>query len=86
MIRAVYRDGAIQPLDDVPAEWKEGKRLEIRELRDDEAENNSDNWLGRLNAAAAKIPQRVHDELAVALAEIEAESKEHARREMEQFK
>jgi predicted DNA-binding antitoxin AbrB/MazE fold protein len=86
MIRAIYREGAIQPLDDVPAEWKEGKRLEIRELGEEEAENNSENWLARLNAAAAKIPQRVHDELAVALIEIEAESKEHARREMEQFK
>jgi predicted DNA-binding antitoxin AbrB/MazE fold protein len=83
MIRAVYRDGAIQPLDDVPAEWREGIKLEVRELEDDQTDAESDNWLAELNAAASKIPSYLHEELARALEEIEAESKEFARREME---
>ncbi len=83
MIRAVYRDGAIQPLDEVPAEWQEGQELEIRKLDEHKTSASDDNWLAELNAAAAKIPDDLHEQLSVALDEIEKESKEFARREME---
>lgn len=82
MIRAIYRDGTVQLLENVPAEWTEGKELEIHELQIDATAQNSDTWLARLNAVSMTIPPRVHDELAIALAQIEAESKEQARREM----
>jgi hypothetical protein len=45
--------------------------------------SGADGWLAELNAAAAKIPDRVHEELAAALEGLEAESKELGRREME---
>jgi hypothetical protein len=31
MIRAIFRDGQIQPLDPLPAEWEEGRELQIIE-------------------------------------------------------
>ena len=83
MIRAAYRDGVIQPLDEVPTDWRDGDELVVRELHESGIASERDNWLSELNAAAAKIPDRVHNEVAAALAQIEAESKEFARRELE---
>jgi hypothetical protein len=82
MIKAVYRDGRVELLDPVPADWEEGLELEIG-LAEGQSPAEDDGWLAELNAAAAKIPQHVHDEIAVALEIQEAESKELARREME---
>jgi len=83
MIRAVYRDGAIEPLDEVPAEWREGQELEVHKTGEIRTDADGDNWLAELNAAAAQIPNDLHEQLSIALDEIEAESKEFARREME---
>jgi hypothetical protein len=82
MIRAIYREGTIHPLEEVPPEWRDGKELEVHELEDEQIDGSTDDWLARLNALASKIPPDLHDELARALDEIEAESKAFARREM----
>jgi hypothetical protein len=31
MIRAIYRDGAIQPLDELPSTWHDGQELVVAE-------------------------------------------------------
>jgi hypothetical protein len=82
MIRAIYRNGAIEPLDDLPADWQEGQELCIDEASKPTSDA-SDRWLADLDASAAQIPERVHVELAAALDRVEAESKELGRREME---
>ena len=82
MIRAVYRKGKIQPVDAVPDDWADGQELVV-EAEVDSMARNDDGWLAELNAAAAKIPERVHAEIAGALARQVAESKEQVRREME---
>ena len=83
MIRAVYRKGKIQPVDAVPPAWSDGQELIVEEAAAKPAADEDDGWLAELNAAAAKIPDRVHEELAAALERFEAESKELGRREME---
>ncbi len=84
MIRAVYRKGKIQPVDAVPDDWADGQELVV-EADADSISRNNDGWLEELNAAAAKIPERVHAEVAAALARQERESKEQVRREMERL-
>jgi hypothetical protein len=44
MIRAVYHDGAIQPLDGLPARWQEGQALEIYELPGVIGEREFEEW------------------------------------------
>jgi predicted DNA-binding antitoxin AbrB/MazE fold protein len=83
MIRAIYRGGVFHPLESVPAEWHEGEELVISQANEAAGNTESENWLAELNAAASQIPDELHDELSKALDEIEAESKELARREME---
>jgi hypothetical protein len=84
MIRAVYRKGKIQPVDAVPDDWADGQELVV-EAEAGSTSRNDDGWLAELNAAAAKIPERVHTEIAAVLARQEAESKERVRREMERL-
>ena len=83
MIRAVFRHGTIQPVEPVPATWSEGQALEISEPGSEDYSQSGDEWLADLAAAAAKIPDSTHDEVAAILAEVERESKELGRREME---
>lgn len=82
MIKAVYRDGRVELLDPVPADWEEGLELEVG-LAEGQPPIEDDGWLAELNAAAEKIPERVHEQIAAALEAQEIESKELSRREME---
>jgi predicted DNA-binding antitoxin AbrB/MazE fold protein len=45
MIRAVYCNGAIKPLDELPPEWHEGLELEVRELHEAAKSSEFDEWL-----------------------------------------
>ena len=85
MIRAVYRKGRIQPVDAVPEAWSDGQELVIEEAGLSSESSHDDGWLEELNVAAAKIPERVHAEIAAVLARQERESKEQAGREMERL-
>ena len=91
MIRAVYRKGAIEPLDSVPADWREGQELEVREPEDALEANwpptaeELEKWSADVLAATAGITDEEHAEFLKALDEIEAESKELGRREMERM-
>ena len=71
MIRAVYRDGAIQPLDEVPADWQEGQELEIRAMQPCEAAADTDDWINERGAYAdyaGEMPPHVREELERRLA------------------
>jgi hypothetical protein len=66
MIRAIYRDGAIQPLDDMPSEWQEGQELEIRAMEPRDAAPDTDDWINERGAFAnysGEMPPHVRDEL-----------------------
>jgi hypothetical protein len=70
MIRAIYHNGAIRPIDDIPELSPE----EVAEL---------DDWVADMKAATAGITDEDHAQFMAALEEVERESKEWARREME---
>jgi predicted DNA-binding antitoxin AbrB/MazE fold protein len=57
MIRAVFRDGVIQPLDPVPTDWRNGQELQVRELESGPVESAEelDAWYRELEALAAEL-------------------------------
>lgn len=86
MIRAVYRDGKIQALDGIPADWREGDELVVDAVECEETPESFEEWVAELNEAAAGISDEEHDRFMKALDEVERESKELGRREMEKSK
>lgn len=85
MIRAIYRDGAIQPLDQLPSTWQNGQELVVAEQVGAELRETIKHWgaeMAKLDAADA-LRDEDHDRLMAALAEIRREGREWTRREME---
>ena len=83
MIRAIYRDGRIQPLDAIPADWQEGDELVVDALPSaNNSEESFEEWVADLNEAAAQISDEDHDRAMAAIAEHRAEAKRWMRREM----
>ncbi len=81
MIRAVMRNGTIEPLDPLPAEWEDGKELIIEEDEEAPDAQSLAEWKQEMDEAAAAIPPEEHERFLKALAEIEEESKAAVRRE-----
>lgn len=70
MIRAIYRDGKIEPVDELPGEWHNGEPLEIRPLghplQTGDAVTDTDDWINERGAYAnwtGPPPQHVLAEL-----------------------
>jgi hypothetical protein len=82
MIRAVYRDGKIQPLDEVPKGWREGDRLVVEHEEATPSAEEIDKWAAEVEAAAAQISEEDHQRAMAAIAEHRAQAKEWMRREM----
>lgn len=90
MVRAVYRDGVIYPLDPIPPEWASGQELRV-ELMDpfalDEEEiidpAEFDQWAREVNEAAAQLDDPEHwAQFERNLAEADRIAKDQMRREM----
>jgi hypothetical protein len=74
-IRAVVKNGAIQPLDPLPAEWGEGQELLVEEPVSAELEAELDAWAEQLEAGAAKLPPEDTERFLEAIDEVKRESK-----------
>jgi len=83
MIRAIYRKGKIQPVDAVPPAWSEGQELIVEEATAAPTSAELEAWSADVEAATADISDEEHDRFMAVLAELEVESKELGRREME---
>jgi len=83
MIRAVLKKGKIQPIDPLPAHWREGQELVVEgcEPSDDPAVIKK--WHDELLALSAEIPPQDHARLAAAVDEQDRRAKELVRRDME---
>ena len=57
MIRAIFRDGQIQPLDPLPTGWEEGQELQITEDEPSDEPEAIERWARELSA----IANRPHD-------------------------
>ena len=80
-IKAILRDGHIQPLEPLPPGWAEGQELVVEEPDLARTEFPVDQWAKELEKSTATIPAEEHERLDRALEEIERESKDAVRRE-----
>jgi hypothetical protein len=83
MIRAVYRNGKIEPLEEPPTDWHDGQELVVAELEGAALRETIEQWTAEMDAAASDLSDEDHDQFMKALQEVERESKELGRREME---
>jgi hypothetical protein len=81
-IRAVLRQGVIQPTEPLPPDWRDGQELVV-ESNGDVGTEQIQQWAHELDAAAAEIPAEEHDRFLRALDEIEHESKDAVRKRWE---
>ena len=75
MIRAVYRDGTIQPLDALPADWNNNQQLEVRAVLASNVSADTDDWINERGAYAnytGEMPEHIREELERRLAELHA--------------
>ena len=83
-IRAVLRQGVIQPVEPLPPGWADGQELVVEEPKPDNGGEAIQQWGSELDAATTQIPAEEHDRFLTALDEIEQESKESIRKRWEQ--
>ena len=86
MIRAIFRDGQIRPVEPLPAEWADGEELTVQHASPVEAPDYStkaeqDAAYEAWERGSAEITRADQDELQAILEELEAESKQAVRRE-----
>ena len=82
VVRAILKQGKIQPLDTLPDSWEDGQELLIEEMDTTPDPQVLEAWSKEIEQAAERIPEEEHARFWAALEEIERESKEEARREM----
>lgn len=83
MIRAVLKEGFIQPTEEVPDRWEEGQELVVE--ADDDARLKEDDlalWSRQIAEGAAGISDADHELFLAAIAAQKSESKESIRRQM----
>lgn len=79
-IKAVLRNGHIEPLEPLPSEWIEGQELLVEQPAS-ESQDQVEQWAKELESAAQRVPVEEHDRFQKALEEIRREGKEAMRRE-----
>jgi hypothetical protein len=80
-IKAILRNGRIQPLEPLPVDWTDGQELIVEQPDSGGAAAQVSEWAEDLEAAAARLPAEEHDRFRRALNEIGRESKDAVRRE-----
>jgi hypothetical protein len=82
MPKAVLKNGVIVPLEPLPAEWRDGKELEVRESVPSELDTDAgeDSWLAEMEALCADSTPEEEERLNRALAERQRDLKELAPR------
>jgi hypothetical protein len=80
-IKAILRDGRIQPTEPLPPDWAEGQELVVEEPETAPSAAEIEQWAKELEESTAKIPAEEHEQFLRALEEIERESKDAVRRE-----
>jgi hypothetical protein len=80
MIRAVFKDGVLHPLDPPPSEWLDGRELLVEEA--ETTPEDLDTWYREVKDLVAKIDPGDPARIEAALKEQDAEAKAWMRREM----
>jgi hypothetical protein len=79
MIRAVFKDGKIQPLDPPPSDWQDGRELIVEEA--ETTPEDLDEWYRGVKELVAKIDPGDPARIEAALREQDADAKAWMRRE-----
>jgi hypothetical protein len=83
MIRAIFRDGQIQPLDPLPADWEEGRELQIIEGDPIDDPESIERWCRELESIKDRIEDPADwERFESALAEADRVAKDQVRKEM----
>ena len=88
MVQAVIKDGRVELLDPLPAEWSAGTRLNVDRLAVDTIEDDLargefiDRWLADFESTLAQVDSADDAILAANLAEADVLAKAQVRREM----
>lgn len=85
MIRAVLKDGVVQPLEPIPAEWSDGRKLWVQDsVLTTGAEPTLEEWDQSLQAiGSARYEPGERERIQAVLAEADVQAKEFVRRELE---
>jgi hypothetical protein len=80
-MRAILKNGKIEPVDELPRHWRDGQELIVEgcEPSDDPADIKK--WHDEFVALSAQIPAEDHARMAAALADQNRQAKERMRRE-----
>jgi hypothetical protein len=79
MIKAVWKQGTIQPLDPVPDYWTDGQRLVIESIDEATEAALGDSWSEAVEHEMTSISEADHEELLAAIQTHRAEQKEYMR-------
>ena len=82
MIHAIYKDGQIQPIDEIPDDWQDGQELVVEQSQPSDDPEEIERWFEQLQRLAAEVPDEDHDRVMAALEEQKRVGKEMMRREM----
>ena len=80
-IKAILRQGVIEPVEPLPPDWAEGQELLIKEPQTSQPDAQISQWAQEMDAATAQIPAEEHERFLTALEEIERESKDAIRKQ-----
>ena len=75
-IRAILRNGHIEPTEPLPASWADGQELMVEEPAATASGRELDEWGDELDAATARISPEDHQRFQDALIVLEKESKD----------
>lgn len=85
MIRAVFKDGVLHPLDPPPSEWLDGRELLVEEASDVDAELSKEElrrWYQDLEEMVDKLDADDIERMEAAIREADEQAKALVRREM----
>ncbi|QOV87291.1 hypothetical protein [Humisphaera borealis] len=80
-IRAIVKDGQIQPVEPIPFDWVEGQELTIEAGERILTAQELDEWEAEMDRLVSKLPVQDHLQLKALMEEVEVDSKRSTRRE-----
>ena len=80
MIRAILKNGILQPLDPPPDAWRDGRELNVEE--GEPPATDLDAWYRELEAAIARLDDQDFQRMDAALRQADEHAKAIVRREM----
>jgi hypothetical protein len=82
MIRAILKNGKIQPLDELPGDWRDGQELTIEGGAPSDDPREIQKWYDELQRLAEEVPESDHEIMAAAIRQQDELAKAQMRKKM----